>query len=473
MARSAWIYFWCVVTAATAYSIAAYFVDSSGSSQLPLFLALLLTASLMRIFAIEAPRYRSYEGSTVIFFASIFLLPAWLFVLIVVIAHSVEWLKERWMDSKLLRVWYIQPFNIAKHILSGLVAYSIIHLAGLELISNAVLVALLGTFFYVTINQLLLGTVLFLARGIPFHQAGLLRDGLLIEVPLALTGFMIVMLLQFSPFVASFFLAPVLLIYQGFRLPKIQAEHMDSLELVNQELTTANQSILQLNDELFHTLAKIFDARDPYVGGHAAQVAKYAVAIATEIGLSTDQINIMRQSGYLHDIGKIAIAEAILHKPSRLTEEEFQYVKTHADIGADFIATSQGLRHLAPFIRHHHERWDGRGYPSGLAGDAIPLEARILNLCDSVEAMASDRPYQRAMSVDTIVAEVRNCAGTQFDPTVANAFVRIAEREGTTFIINSARAVTLQHTRNRHLVNDLNVSMLAPLYRADVSELVS
>jgi putative nucleotidyltransferase with HDIG domain len=247
-------------------------------------------------------------------------------------------------------------------------------------------------------------------------------------------------------------------------LPKIQADAMVRMEGVNTELTAANAEIQQLNGELLLTLAKIFDARDPYVGSHAAQVAAYAVAIAHELKLPTAQIEIIRQSAYLHDIGKIAIPEAILHKPTQLTDTEYAFVKKHAEIGADFIATSHGLRHVVPFIRHHHERWDGRGYPDGLAGEAIPLEARILNVCDSVEAMASDRPYHKAMSTEEIVKEVIHCAGTQFDPEVAKAFIRIAEREGQELVVNSARSVTQQTMYKSQEADEIKFERFAQIY---------
>jgi HD-GYP domain-containing protein (c-di-GMP phosphodiesterase class II) len=110
------------------------------------------------------------------------------------------------------------------------------------------------------------------------------------------------------------------------------------------------------------------------------------------------------------------------------------------------MSKSNALSHLAPFIRFHHERWDGKGYPVGLSGEIIPLEARILNLCDSVEAMASDRPYHRAMTPQQIIAEVRRCAGVQFDPQIAEAFVRVVERQGASFVVNSARSVTEQYS---------------------------
>jgi putative nucleotidyltransferase with HDIG domain len=253
------------------------------------------------------------------------------------------------------------------------------------------------------------------------------------------------------------------LIYQALLLPKVQAEYLQGLEGVNRELLEANANVRELNDELFLTLAKIFDARDPFVGGHAAQVAVYAMSVATELELSPDRIEVIRQAALLHDIGKIAIPEVILHKSGRLTEAEYTFLKRHTDIGADFIATTKSLRHLAPFVRYHHERWDGKGYPSGLAREDIPLEARILNLSDSVEAMASDRPYHRAMSSAEIITEIRHCVGEQFDPLVAGAFIRVAQRQGASFIVNSARTVVDQHNADPG-EQDLTMALFTQAY---------
>ena len=215
----------------------------------------------------------------------------------------------------------------------------------------------------------------------------------------------------------------------------------NQLTEANQEIVRASQAIQLLNDELLETLARFFDARDPYSGGHAAKVADYASAIALELGLAPERQKIVRQAALLHDIGKIAISEQVLFKAARLTAEEYEYIKTHAAIGAQLLEQSQGLRHLAPFVRYHHERWDGRGYPEGLACEQIPLEARILNVCDSVEAMASDRPYHRGMPLSEIMAEVRRCSGGQFDPAIAAAFIRVVERDGAELVVNSAYEV--------------------------------
>jgi HD-GYP domain-containing protein (c-di-GMP phosphodiesterase class II) len=189
------------------------------------------------------------------------------------------------------------------------------------------------------------------------------------------------------------------------------------------------------------------------------------------MGLPPQRIELIRQAAYLHDIGKLSIPEAILHKPGKLTEIEYEFVKKHTDIGADLLASVEGLRHLAPYVRHHHERWDGRGYPMGLAAEEIPLEARILNVCDSVETMASDRPYHRGMSKKAIVEEVRRCSGTQFDPVVAETLVTLIQQKSTEqFIVNSARSVTQQYAASILANQSLTENMFAWVLEREMRE---
>jgi len=469
MRQSAWLYIILIIISAAKVAALILHMPAFESAPWWLFIGATTLTTALRLFRVKTPSHQAYEGSTIGLFAAMVLLPAAHFIALVVITHTIEWavaLMSRSDDH--LRAWYIQPFNMAKTILSAVPTYWLLSHLPLTAVSHfgmwEMLLILLICLSNVAVNQLILGVALYLARGISFYQAGIVRDGLVIEVPLAIMGFIAALLFQYNPLFVFLVFAPIVLIYQAFMLPKLHQEAIQSLEQFNAELTTANQSIKQINDELFLTLAKIFDARDPYVGGHAAQVATYAVAIGTELGLPPEEVEILRQSGYLHDIGKIAIPEALLHKPAKLTAEEYEQLKEHTTIGADFIATSQGLRHLAPFIRHHHERWDGRGYPDGLTATEIPLEARILNVCDSVEAMASDRPYHRALSTDQIIAEVQRCSGTQFDPAVAEAFVRVAERDVPQFIVNSARKVTGQQEANTHFMQPLNLKRLAEIY---------
>lgn len=459
MRRTAWIYVIGVLLSAFALSVVAFTNRSLESPSVWVFLILTIFTTIMRLYHIVAPDHRSFEGSTIAFVAGILLLPPWLFVLQVVISQSIEWIWVRMTDPKSLKAWYLQPFNMAKCIIGGILADLLANLIKPALHVPDLIVILVMILVYVAANQLLLGLALLIARGITFREAGIFRDALLIELPLACIGYVAFELFNRNPLAVVFILAPIVLIYQVFMLPKVQDEAMKALEGMNRELTEANHSIRKLNDELFQALAKVFDMRDPYVGGHAAQVAIYAVAIATELGLPPERIELIRQSAYLHDIGKLAIPEVILHKPVNLTQTEYEFIKKHSDIGADLLDSTDGLRHLSPFIRHHHERWDGKGYPLGLAGETIPLEARILNVCDSVETMASDRPYHRGMSTQAMIEEVRNCAGTQFDPLIAEVFISLVHRLGDSFVVNSARSVTQQYAAtilaNESLINNM------------------
>lgn len=216
---------------------------------------------------------------------------------------------------------------------------------------------------------------------------------------------------------------------------------VNQLRGTNQELRLQAEEITLLNEELLLTLARSIDLRDPYVMEHSKNVARYAVLTAEEMGLSPDRIEHIRKGGLLHDIGKLGIPETILFKPSGLTDGEYEIIKEHVNIGAELIYGCHSLRVLIPFVKYHHERYDGRGYPVGLAGKKIPLEARILNIADAVEAMASDRPYKKAMPPEAILAEVKRCAGTHFDPQVVAAFCRVVEKQGYSVIVNSARSV--------------------------------
>lgn len=475
MRRIAWTYIFGTLLGAGLLTLAAYAARSQEPAPLGPFVGLTALSTLLMLYAVFTPSHRVYEGSTIGWVAGILLLPPWLFVLQVILAHLAQWASVRHFtpQSANLRAWYIQPFNMAKSIISGLVTYALttfLPIAAVGPLSVVdLLVILLTVVVYVTVNQVMLGLALALARGIPFREAGIVRDAALIEVPLACIGFMVFELTDRGPLATLFVLAPIALIYQAFMLPKVQDEALKALEAVNHDLTQANYAIRQLNDELFLTLARVFDARDPYVGGHAAQVATYAVAIAQELGLPAERVHLIRQCGYLHDVGKIAIPESILHKPGPLTQGEYEFVQKHADIGADLLVTSHGLRHLAPFIRHHHERWDGQGYPLGLAGQAIPLESRILNVCDSVEAMASDRPYHRALKVPQIVAELQSGAGHQFDPGVVDAFARVVAREGDAFVVNSARTVAVAYAQGMWKADRLGIELLSQIYRANVT----
>jgi diguanylate cyclase (GGDEF)-like protein len=168
-------------------------------------------------------------------------------------------------------------------------------------------------------------------------------------------------------------------------------------------------------------LARAVDSRDAYSGSHSSRVADIAATIAAQLGLTADEIELTRLAGSLHDLGKLAIPEEVLQKPSALTSAECIVVQRHPQIGHSMLE-SLGVRPVADWVLHHHERWDGTGYPDGLAGEEIPLGARIIFVADAFAAMTSSRLYGEPMSHAAAVAELQRCAGTHFDPEVVRAF---------------------------------------------------
>ena len=172
-------------------------------------------------------------------------------------------------------------------------------------------------------------------------------------------------------------------------------------------------------------LAYALEAKDRYTSGHSQRVAETSVAIAKQLGMPQDSIEKIRLAGLIHDIGKIGVKESVLNKPGRLTDEEFQHIKHHCEKGEHILTPIVEDEEILRMVRHHHERNDGTGYPSGLSSEQIPLGAKILALADAYDAMTSERPYRKAMSSETSYGEIERCKGTQFNPEVANAFLRL------------------------------------------------
>ena len=180
--------------------------------------------------------------------------------------------------------------------------------------------------------------------------------------------------------------------------------------------------------QLVDALTAALDAKHAYTKGHSDRVADIAFAIARAMGLPRRQQYEVHVAAHLHDIGKIGIPDELLLKPQRLTTAEYEVIKRHAAIGGDILIKIDMLREFAPAVRHHHERWDGGGYPDGLAGEDIPLTSRIICLADAYDAMTSPHSYRPSLSHGTAAAEISRCAGSQFDPRVAAAFLDMTAR---------------------------------------------
>jgi PAS domain S-box-containing protein/putative nucleotidyltransferase with HDIG domain len=181
--------------------------------------------------------------------------------------------------------------------------------------------------------------------------------------------------------------------------------------------------------ELFISLIRAFvhalDAKSPWTKGHSERVAMYAVAIAEELSMGKEEIEDLNVAALLHDIGKIGTYDYLLDKPERLTTEEFQIVQRHPATAIEILSDIKQLKEILPIIRHHHERFDGNGYPDGLEGDEIPLGARILCVADSFDSMTADRPYRPSPGTEYAKLEFERCSGTQFDPKVTEAFLKV------------------------------------------------
>lgn len=197
------------------------------------------------------------------------------------------------------------------------------------------------------------------------------------------------------------------------------------------ELSASRTQIMQDLSELFYktikSIAYALDAKDKYTHGHSMRVTLYSLALAKHLNLSEELLEEIETAGLLHDIGKIAIPEKILLKPGKLTEEEFNVIKTHPELGEKLVESINKLRLVSNWLKSHHERYDGKGYPEGLVGEQIPISARIIALADTYDAMTSNRAYRGALSHETAMEEIAKCLGTQFDPSLAKIFVQIKD----------------------------------------------
>lgn len=207
------------------------------------------------------------------------------------------------------------------------------------------------------------------------------------------------------------------------------------MNFITQKAASAIENIAlyeNIYENLFSTLfafVTALEVRDLYTRKHSTRVAKYAHLIAEEMGCTEEELDVINFAGSLHDIGKIGIRDDILLKPGRLTDEEYEKIKEHPVIGADIISKLGLWDREMEIIRHHHERFDGTGYPDGLAGDEIPKLARIMSVADCYDAMASDRSYRKKMEKNKVLNIIQKNSGTQFDPVVVDAFLRIADQD--------------------------------------------
>lgn len=197
--------------------------------------------------------------------------------------------------------------------------------------------------------------------------------------------------------------------------------------VIRAEKSNAAAEKMALSFKMLETLAGTIDAKDKYTNGHSMRVAIYATRLAEELGWDQERIEKLRYEALLHDIGKIGVPDAILNKPSRLTDVEFDLIKSHTVVGADILKNMVAVPNATEVARYHHERFDGRGYPSNVSGNSIPINARVVCIADSFDAMSSDRIYRKALTREVIRDELINGRGTQFDPELLDVFLNLYE----------------------------------------------
>jgi putative nucleotidyltransferase with HDIG domain len=204
---------------------------------------------------------------------------------------------------------------------------------------------------------------------------------------------------------------------------------LNELQVVNdslkEEIERAYNNIQKHYLETVRSLVAAIDAKDSYTKGHQERVAMFTMILGEEMGLSAMEMDLLQQAAILHDIGKIGVPEHILRKPSTLTFEEFKVIKQHPVIGAEIISPVEFLKEAVPIVLHHHEKFDGTGYPEGIKGLQIPCSARIIAVADAIDAMLSQRPYAPAKTVEQVREQLRLCSGTQFDPKIAETALKI------------------------------------------------
>ena len=215
----------------------------------------------------------------------------------------------------------------------------------------------------------------------------------------------------------------LLLIESGIK----SIEQMNTIKTINKQLHDKNEELERAYLDTIGILRQTVEAKDPYTRGHSDRVSEYSVLIGKKLGLDEKTLHILKIGGLFHDIGKIGIPDSILLKESKLSDEEYSQIKNHPMIGVHMLGDAAIFTDILPIVKHHHERYDGRGYPSQLVGDDIPYVARIAAVAD--DAMTSKRSYRDSLPIDVVRAEIERCSGTQFDPNIAKVFLDIMDND--------------------------------------------
>ncbi len=198
---------------------------------------------------------------------------------------------------------------------------------------------------------------------------------------------------------------------------------------LNEEINELRKQQRKLSESMCRSMLLALDAKDQYTYEHSTRVAYYSLILGKELGLNEEQMYELEMSGLFHDLGKIGTPDSILNKPTRLNEEEFEIMKNHPVRSGEILQGFADFQNVAKYVKHHHERFDGRGYPNGLKGEDIPLFSRILLIADTFDAMTSSRAYRKGLANSIAFAELEEFSGSQFDPVLASLFIEGMKKE--------------------------------------------
>ncbi len=412
LSHEAWIYLLTVVgVAGGAVLVSVSAVgDADGWGR---FALLATAASAAQMSSVQLTRKRVFHPAIVFVVAGALLLSPEQIVLMCVVQHIPEWLKQRYP-------WYIQTFNIANYVLAGgsaAFAARAVRPEGHEALAGIAAVAA-----FVIVNRVLLAVMLRVGRDIRPRESGLFTlDDLTLEFVLAAMAVPFVALWDHSYALAGLALAPLVLIHFTQRASHHLELAAETIREQNDQLVETSQVVIERSTAALEALSATVDARDTYTAGHSRRVRELSFAIGRELDLSSEELETLNQAALLHDIGKIAVPDAVLLKHGPLSPAEWLLMRAHPQEGARIIEKLGYLEEVVPAIRHHHERQDGQGYPDGLAGDAIPLAARIIHVADALDAMTTRRVYREAMSLEQALEELRRGKGTDFSTRCVEA----------------------------------------------------
>lgn len=392
---------------------AVYVLTPASLDELVLFFLFVFLAVLAEIYATWIPAYRMEMSSSIaIHLASLFILGPSLSIFLVFSSSLLSELFLRWDEAKKGWDTFFVPitFNVSQFTvaitLSGLVMTIVGYQRLLLQTMPQYLWAIAASFIYLFLNLVFVMSIIAITekKNFMFLLRRRIREFFIQIMALVVLALLITVLYSVSFWHVFLILIPLILVHVSFR------SHM--------RLQTETR-------KTFEKISRILDERDHYTAVHSSEVAELAVKIGQEMGLPQGEIEKIDIAARVHDIGKIAVPDAILLKPAPLTEEEWEVMKRHPLISAELIEGLEIYTPVADAVRHEHERWDGSGYPDGLKGEEIPLLARIIAAADIYNALSTHRPYREALTNEQVVETIRNMRGKDLDPIVTDALLRV------------------------------------------------